>query len=178
MVDLAGTWFANEVNVCPLSSGPGESPSGVEGARPPSGVGKNYVGKVDELSVDRGKIVRQTSGTSMLSVSEPLRFSQEGRMPSLSTECSRGDVLYALEYISVGIAESPSSRCFPALIDSGSEIYVVHRRLLGSFIYPVCGHVKLRGIVSSVIIADLTYLTLQLSDNSTSCLRALCAVSN
>jgi hypothetical protein len=54
IADLASTWFTNEVNVCPLSRGPGESPSGVKGARPPSGDGKGCVGKITELFVDRG----------------------------------------------------------------------------------------------------------------------------
>jgi hypothetical protein len=97
---------------------------------------------------------------------------------SFSTSSANGKELCPLEYISVSIAESMSTACFSALIDTGSEICVVHKRLVGSYEYPVCGQVKLRGIVGSPVIADLTHLTLQLADDPLCNVKALCAVSD
>ena len=90
----------------------------------------------------------------------------------------REEALSPLNYVDIRIAEVPSPNSFSALVDSGSEICVVHQRLLGAYEYIVCGQVKLRGIVGNPIAAKLTYLTIQLAENPQCEVKALCAVSD
>jgi hypothetical protein len=90
----------------------------------------------------------------------------------------REEALSPLNYVDIRIAEVPAPNSFSALVDSGSEICVVHQRLLGAYEYIVCGQVKLRGIVGNPITAKLTYLTIQLAEDPQCEAKALCAVSD
>ena len=104
-------------------------------------------------------------------------------LPTVVLNCSLDyggtarDILSPLGYIDVRVAEVPTDKVFAALADSGSEINIVHRRLLGSYAYQVCGQVMLRGIVGESITADLTYLTLSPAECPQNEVRAICAIS-
>jgi hypothetical protein len=90
----------------------------------------------------------------------------------------KNEALSQLEYIAVRISEVPSASNFSALVDTGSEICVIHQRMLGTYDYHVCGQVKLRGIVGNSVTANLTYLTIQLADDPQCSVKALCAISD
>ena len=47
----------------------------------------------------------------------------------------REEALSPLNYVDIRIAEVLSTNSFSALVDSGSEICVVHQRLLGAYEY-------------------------------------------
>jgi hypothetical protein len=90
----------------------------------------------------------------------------------------KSEALSQLEYIAVRISEVPSANNFSALVDTGSEICVIHQRMLGTYDYHVCGQVKLRGIVGNSVTANLTYLTIQLADDPQCSVKTLCAISD
>jgi len=52
-----------------------------------------------------------------------------------------------------------------ALVDSGAEICVAHKRLCNKTEYESCGKIRLRGIVVNSVEAELANVVIQMSDN-------------
>lgn len=55
------------------------------------------------------------------------------KTPTIPEQSGRKETSSLLEYIHVRIAEMPTANSLPALIDTGSEIRIIHRRLLSSY---------------------------------------------
>jgi hypothetical protein len=65
-----------------------------------------------------------------------------------------------------------------ALNNSGTQLAIVNKKLLGWYLYSMCGVAKIRGFFGSPVDAELSYLTLSLAEDNRCSLRVLCAVSD
>jgi hypothetical protein len=82
-----------------------------------------------------------------------------------------------LRYVNLIVTEIPN-RVIRSLNDSGSQLTIVNKKVLDGYQYPVCGVVKVRGLFGSPVDAELSHITLAMSDDTRCAVRVMCAVSD
>jgi hypothetical protein len=83
----------------------------------------------------------------------------------------------ALTYVDVMLQEVPG-KVIRSLNDSGSQLSIVNKEVLRGHAYPICGSVKIRGLLGAPATAELTYLTVRLAEKPECSVRIMCAVSS
>ncbi len=83
----------------------------------------------------------------------------------------------ALQYVHLVVNEIPN-RVIRSLNDSGSQLTIINKKVLEGYQYPVCGVLKIRGLFGSPVDAELSQITLALSDDTRCTVRVMCAVSD
>jgi hypothetical protein len=81
-----------------------------------------------------------------------------------------------LRYVNLIVTEIPN-RVIRSLNDSGSQLTIVNKKVLEGYQYPVCGVVKVRGLFGSPVDAELSQITLAMSEDTRCTVRVMCAVS-